>query len=406
MPCPDYPEFVFQITPLGEVVFEKYLNDYNVGDELEILDVWIKERNDVAVPDVDARPNWIDEYTLIPPGGGEYTGDYVLPDETVENGTIERATVEWRFPVSLGSWQNELGNTLLIGVRHTDGVGDPVEDEFCLTYEAAGGFNSALILNDQNLYKIAPDGDTWELAISGVHPGDANNKNGYLATDLDGGLCWVYDDNAFGADGRNIKRYDLNAGTGQTGTLVFSGSINDFIAVPSTSELFLIVGNTSLRTIPFGGTGATEVYASASNMRGLAYDPVTDRIYWYEIDPDTLYSADPSDVAGTKTTLLSGTTTPDGPGSVHIDQRIYWNVPGNPHEMDLDTPGAGFSAWQGSGGAIVPDGAGRAFFGAGDHVYYAVSGEVYRRGYPTGPTEQYPAIPNTGRPVRDMEPGI
>lgn len=150
MPCPSYSETEFPITPSGLVEFTHYLNDLNLGDELEVLDVWIKERNDVAVDEVDARPNWIDEYTLVPPGGGEYTGDYILPDGSTDNGTIERAAVEWSFSASMPSWAAELGNTLLLGIRFTDNVGDPVEDEFCLSYLASGTPTGLIVFASNN----------------------------------------------------------------------------------------------------------------------------------------------------------------------------------------------------------------------------------------------------------------
>lgn len=253
MPCPDYPTKEFSVTALNRVQFTKYMDDFNVGDELEVTDVWIKERNDVAVPDVDARPSWIDEYTLNPLGGGEYTGDYVGSDGSAQNGTIERAAIEWDFSASMPSWQAEVGNTLLLGIRFTDNIGDEQEDEFCLEYVQFGTALSLLIADEK-----------------------------ILGGPLDGGTNSLSGDRVTGSIVTNVSKRDLGWDPVRKeviygGSTTFSGTENLYRSTPDLS-------NQHEKIADGGGTNAIRaVQVFGREVFVIEYDGTS-----YKVNLDTL----------------------------------------------------------------------------------------------------------------------
>lgn len=128
MPCPVLPEITVTADALGRIKFNQYLNDYDVGDTLEVLDVWLKEVDDVAVPAANQRPGWLtSSYSF---SQSVYTGSYTNRDGDPESGTIKRGTLA--FDIDGNDPALNAGSHYLIGVEGTDGNGDPVEGEFCL----------------------------------------------------------------------------------------------------------------------------------------------------------------------------------------------------------------------------------------------------------------------------------
>lgn len=334
MACPTLPEITVTADALGRIKFNQYLNDYDVSDELALLDVWIKKKDDTPVASENARPAWL-AYAF---SQEQYTGEYTNDQGNPETGTIKRGTVA--FNLDGNDPGLDAGSVYLIGVRGTDQVNDPVEGEFCLTVQGFGTAVALLHWEDDirggqlggSLGTLVVDNEktqagvramTWDPLREEVIYHASDGDEIIYASPIDGtssfealftpndqasvrGMC-VVGRTLLVATRYDVEEYDLESRS-FLGRYSFPGAFTTpggLVATPD--ETIYLTDGSDLYTYALGGT-FTQLSTLTDGVRYLSYD--NDTLYAVNIITDRLTAITPGTGAQADTAVVTDGNEP------------------------------------------------------------------------------------------------
>jgi len=119
------------------------------------------------------------------------------------------------------------------------------------------------------------------------------------------------------------------------------------LSAPALAEgtLYFAELGTGVRAVSTDGTGLTTIASGGWGIRGLAADTTHDRLYWSDIDADTIYRVN-MDGTGSQPVLSNSLTTwTQGLYADGANDRLYWSNSQSPLIGVSDLDGNGATTW-------------------------------------------------------------